>query len=177
MASTVTLGAPAVLSEQVATEEQSCLKDHPYSVAQASPRKAVSQQKLLVASLLESTNQLHGKVQQLVADNKNLQDKERHLKRKLANMQAERLRPLQLPNTTMSQEVLADAKKLRFYAGFTQRFMLFFKFLEDGVSAYREVTGQNIPCAMHMMDQLMLVLMRFRLNLLEQDLRTGLAPV
>lgn len=51
-----------------------------------------------------------------------------------------------------------------------QRFMLFFKFVEDGVSTYREVTGQNIPCVMHITDQLMLVLMRFRLNLLEQDL-------
>lgn len=105
-------------------------------------------------------------------DNKDLQDKEGHLKRKLDNMQAERLRTLQPPNTTMSQEVLADAKKLRFYADFqsAQRFMLFFKFAEDGVSTYREVTEQNKPCVMHMMDQLMLVLMRFRLKLLEQDL-------
>ncbi|XP_049268976.1 uncharacterized protein LOC125757429 [Rhipicephalus sanguineus] len=146
--------------------------DHPYSVAQTSPRKAVSEQKLLAASLLESTNQLHREVQELAARNTDLQDREKHLERKLAHMQAERLRAPQLPDTTKSQEMLADAKMLRFYTGFqsAQRYMLFIKFVEDGLSAYQDVTGQGIPCVMHMMDQVTLVLMRFRLNLPDQDL-------
>lgn len=70
------------------------------------------------------------------------------------------------------QEIKHDDQKLAFYTGFQglERFLVFAKFVETGFIAHKEENMQGRPSALSVEDQLLLVLCRLRVGLLEQDL-------
>ncbi|KAG0423449.1 hypothetical protein HPB47_000776 [Ixodes persulcatus] len=90
------------------------------------------------------------------------------------NDKAEEIIDATIPFQSLTLTVVPhDPKKLAFYTGFDslERFLAFYKFVQSGYEAHKESQGpqRKSPC-LSMDDQLLLVLSRPRVGLLEQDL-------
>ncbi|KAM7305734.1 uncharacterized protein ISCGN_015630 [Ixodes scapularis] len=117
--------------------------------------------------------------EKLRKDNDRLQKENEALRKKVAHLEemydkAEEVIDATIPfqNFTLTA-VQQDPKKLAFYTGFDslERFLAFYKFVQAGYEAHKESQGpQRRSPYLSMDDQLLLVLSRLRVGLLEQDL-------
>ncbi|XP_077548146.1 uncharacterized protein LOC144160940 [Haemaphysalis longicornis] len=175
VASMVTVG-PAVHSTSLPEVREESWKpaqpiDHSYSVGQVSPQQAVEEKKRQVAALFETSNTLQAEAERLEEEKRLLKDRRRQLEITVAKCQLQSIEK-PVPSNQKSLEILNDPKKLRFYTGFesSQRFILFYTFVNEGLAKFSENGGSGLPTVVHTMDQLTCVLMRLRLGLLEMDL-------
>lgn len=131
----------------------------------------MTEKKEQVAALFETSSQLQAELKAVQEENRKLQDRARQLEINLANCQLQSMEK-PLPTNHKSLELLQDERKLRFYTGFenSQRFLLFYTFVDSGLATFIENGGDGAPTVLHRMDQVMCVLMRLRLGLLEVDL-------
>ncbi|CAN8017081.1 unnamed protein product, partial [Ixodes persulcatus] len=117
--------------------------------------------------------------EKLRKDNDCLQKENEALRKKVAHLEemydkAEEVIDATIPFQSFTlTAVQQDPKKLAFYTGFNslERFLAFYKFVQAGYEAHKESQGpQRRSTCLSMDDQLLLVLSRLRVGLLEQDL-------
>ncbi|CAN7939155.1 unnamed protein product [Ixodes hexagonus] len=117
--------------------------------------------------------------EKLRKDNDCLQKENEALRKKVAHLQEmydeaeEVIDATSPPQSFTLTAVQQDRKKLAFYTGFDslERFLAFSKFVQTGYEVYKQSQApQGRPLCLSMEDQLLLVLSRLRVGLLEQDL-------
>lgn len=147
------------------------MADHPYNRT-CSTDQALRDRIVQVGDLL-SENEKLGKV------NDSLRRENGALQRKVAQLQKIIDEVEQVVDATTSPQcftltdIKQDSNKLTFYTGFDslERFLVFSKFVQTGYETYkRNQAPQGRPLSLSMDDQLLLVLSRLRVGLLEQDL-------
>lgn len=134
------------------------------------PDTALATKKTEVSLLLDQLQEVQSTCSRLQVVNERLQERIGHLELKVASEQATRL-SMPEPSESYSTKILASDKKVRFYTGFqnAERFLVFYKFVKRGYSSYKaENSGR--PHSLCLMDEVILVLMRLRVGLLEEDL-------
>ncbi|CAN7944093.1 unnamed protein product [Ixodes hexagonus] len=145
--------------------------DHPYSIM-GSVEQALRDR-------IRQVEELSSENERLCKDNDSLRRKNEALRKEVAHLQSmyneaeEIIDATVLPKVFTLSDVQQDSKKLSFYTGFDSldRFLAFVKFIQTGYEAYKQRQApQGRPLRLSMEDQLLLVLSRLRVGLLEQDL-------
>lgn len=100
-------------------------------------------------------------------------NKVKQLEKKCAEQQKNLLEVGKLSSFSM-ERVLEDKEQLLFYTGFDsqQRFLVFFKFVQRGYKSHLETKKkqEGRPRSLSLQDELLLVMSRLRVGLLEEDL-------
>ncbi|XP_070394898.1 THAP domain-containing protein 11-like [Dermacentor albipictus] len=160
----LTFGAPA--SPRTETEGA----DHSYSMGPPDAASAATLRK--VNHLLEVCGKLEHENSLLRKDKSVLQKEVEDLKAQLHDMKVQALKEkLKLKNPVSKvHDFVSDEKRLVFYTGFNS-FKKFDAFVEHVEGMYEALkTGAGRPPALTMKEQLIAVLCRLRVGLLEQDL-------
>ncbi|XP_070388798.1 uncharacterized protein [Dermacentor albipictus] len=163
-ATQLTFGAPA--SPRTETEGA----DHSYSMGPPDAASAATLRK--VNHLLEVCGKLEHENSLLRKDKSVLQKEVEDLKAQLHDMKVQALKEkLKLKNPVSKvHDFVSDEKRLMFYTGFNS-FKKFDAFVEHVEGMYEALkTGAGRPPALTMKEQLIAVLCRLRVGLLEQDL-------
>ncbi|XP_077488064.1 uncharacterized protein LOC144098950 [Amblyomma americanum] len=160
----LTFGAPA--SPRTETEGA----DHSYSMGPPDAASAAALRK--VAHLLEHCEKLEHENSLLRKDKSELQKEVEDLKSQLHDVKVQALKEkLKLKDCVSKvHDFVSDEKRLVFYTGFNS-FKKFDAFVEHVECMYQTLkTGAGRPPALTMKEQLIAVLCRLRVGLLEQDL-------
>ncbi|KAM7297414.1 uncharacterized protein ISCGN_022565 [Ixodes scapularis] len=124
----------------------------------------------LQESLAKERNGHEQRVQELLKENEQHKLRICHLEGRLAEGVKQ---TSEKTNVSFTVQLMSDVERLRFYTGFSsvERFQRFVEFVSDGYKVHKEdQTGKGRPPTFSVEDQLILVLSRLRLGLLEKDL-------